>query len=315
MKSLSVQPQAGLNHIGFVCLNMNGIIFDKVTFGALQNGVTLNACFATRFIGCQWVSVSLYAVYSYTAAHNIIFDRCSAFAVGSNVLRLDGATNNIVLQNCDFESCGSVYSVAGGSSSFRVTGCYIEYTTNLEFFHQGLCYNVSIEGNWIALNGGGSGAGLGGGTSTYQNWVGGSFNNNSGYKMTEAWDTTARDIDVGMNFNVGTFSVGAAPFASVSLLNTWTAGTHTVGYKKFENGLVELRGNATAGVSSLGAPAFVLPVGYRPAQQRIFACITAANTLAQVIVDTNGNVAPNVPGGSAGVVVNLDGCMFNASPQ
>jgi hypothetical protein len=34
-----------------------------------------------------------------------------------------------------------------------------------------------------------------------------------------------------------------------------------------------------------------------------------------VIVDTNGNVVPNVPGGGAGAVVNLDGVMFNASPQ
>jgi len=316
IKSMSVQPTPGVNHIGFACLNMNGIIFDKVTFGALQNGVTLNACFATRFIGCQWVSTSLYAVYSYTAAHNIIFDRCSAFAVGTNVLRLDGATNNIVLQNCDFESCGNVYSVAAGSSSIQVTGCYIEYTTNVEFSHQGLCYNIAVEGNWIALNGGGSGAGLGGGTSTYQNWVGGSFKNNSGFNMSVAWDATAKDIDVGMNYNVGSFSVGAAPFTTVSSFsNTWTAGTHVVGYKKYESGLVELRGNCTAGASALGAPAFVLPAGYRPAQQRVFACITAANTLAQVIVDINGNVVPNVPGGSAGAVVNLDGCMFNASPQ
>lgn len=316
VKSLSIQPQAGLNHTGFVCLNMNGIIFDKVNFGALQNGVTLNACFATRFVGCQWLSTVLYAIYSYTAAHNIILDRCSAFAVGLNVLKIDGATNNIVIQNCDFESCGNVYQVAAASSSIRVTGCYIEYTVNKEFYHVGLCYNVTIEGNWLALNGGGSGAGLGGGTVTYQNWAGGSFKNNTGFNMTVAWDAaTVSNVDVGANYNAGSFTLGAAPFSSVAFLNNWTAGTHTVGYKKFENGLVEIRGNCTAGTSSLGNAAFQLPVGLRPSQQKVFACFTNSNTLAQVIVDTNGNVAPNVPGGSVGVVVNLDGCMFNASPQ
>jgi hypothetical protein len=316
ISSMSIQPQVGVNHTGFVCLNMNGIVFQDVHFGAVQNGVTLNACFATRFISCQWILTGLYAVYSYTAAHNIILDRCSAFSVGSNVLRLDGATNNIVIQNCDFESCGNVYSVAGGSSSIRVTGSYIEYTTNLEFFHQGLCYDVIVEGNWIALNGGGSGAGLGGGTATYQNWSRGSFKHNSGYNMTIAWDTTVSDVDVGGNFSVGSFSVGAAPFAAVSgFLNTWSAGAHTPGYKKFDNGIVEIRGNCTAGASSLGAVAFVLPAGYRPSQQKVFACVTTANTLAVVIVDTNGNVVPNVPGGAAGAVVNLDGVMFNAAPQ
>lgn len=315
IKSMSIQPTPGVNHTAFVCLNMNGIIFEKVMFGALQNGVTLNACYATRFIGCQWLLTSLYGVYSFTSAHNIIFDRCSAFAVGSNVLKLDGATNNIVFQNCDFESCANVYSVAAGSSSIRVTGCYIEFTTFLEFFHQGLCYNVSIDGNWIALNGGGSGAGLGGGTATYQNWAGGSFKNNTCYNMSVAWDTTVKDVDVGSNYNAGSFTLGAAPFSGISFLNNWTAGTHTVGYKKFENGLVEIRGNCTAGVGSLGNVAFNLPIGYRPTQQKVFTCVTTTNALAIVIVDTNGNVSPNVPGGAVGAVVNLDGCMFNASPQ
>lgn len=317
ISSMNIQPCVGTNHTGFVCLNMNGIIFEDIHFGALQSGVTLNACYATRFIGCQWVLTSLYAVYSFTSAHNIIFDRCSAFAVGANVLRLDGATNNIVFQNCDFESCANVYSVAGGSSSIRVIGCYIEYTTNLEFFHQGLCYNIIVEGNWIALNGGGSGAGLGGGTSTYQNWSGGSFKHNSGYNMSIAWGTTVSDVDVGENFAVGAFIVGPAPFATVSsFLSNWTAGAHTPGFKKYDNGLVEIRGQVAVGSASLGSTAFVLPAGYRPAQQRIFSAYNStAGTLASVIVDTNGNVVPNSGGAVAGNLINLDGCLFNASPQ
>jgi hypothetical protein len=117
IRSLRVEPYVGTNHTAFVCLNMNGIIFDDVHFGALQNGVTLNSCYATRFTGCQWVLTSLYAIYSNTSAHNIILDRCSAFGIGSNVLRIDGATNNIALVNCDFESCANVYAVAAGSSS------------------------------------------------------------------------------------------------------------------------------------------------------------------------------------------------------
>jgi hypothetical protein len=59
-----------------------------------------------------------------------------------------------------------------------------------------------------------------------------------------------------------------------------------------------------------------LPVGYRPAQQKIFAIYNStAGTLASVIVDTNGNVVPNSGGAVAGNLINLDGVMFNASPQ
>jgi hypothetical protein len=318
ISDMSIQPPAGggSNTNGFQLLNANGIHFKRVTFGAVKLGVSMNSCFAVRFSSCTWLGTLVQAVYSSTAAHNIVFDKCNGFGVGGTtgqVMRLDAATNNIVMVNCDWESCASIYNVAAGSSSIRIVGCYIEYCVNQEFFHQGLCFNIAIEGNWIALNGAG---GVGGGTSTYQNWVGGSFKNNSGFNMTIAWDTTVSDVDVGQNFSVGSYTIAAAPFTTVSsFLNSWTAGTHTIGYKKFENGLVELRGNCTAGVGSLGNPVFVLPVKYRPSQQKIFACITAANTLAQVIVDTNGNISPNVPGGSAGAIVNLDGAMFNAAPQ
>lgn len=321
ISDMSIQPPGtgGASTNGFNLLNANGIHFKRVTFGAVNAGVSMNACFAVRFTSCTWLGTLSQGVYSNTAAHNIVFDKCNGFGVGGaagQVLRIDTATNNIVMDKCDWESCASIYSVAGGSSSIRITGCYIEYCVNLEFFHQGVCYDIIVEGNWIALNGGGSTGGAGGGTSTYQNWIGGSFKHNSGFNMSIAWASTVSDVDVGENFSVGSYTIAAAPFTVVSSFsNNWSAGTHTVGYKKFDNGLVELRGNCTAGVSSLGNLAFVLPVGYRPAQQKIFACITAANTLAQVIVDTTGNVVPNVPGGGAGSVVNLDGVMFNASPQ
>lgn len=321
ISDMSIQPPAsgGSNTNGFYCLNANGVHFRRVSFGAVKIGVSMSACFAVRFTSCSWNGTLVQAVYSSTAAHNIIFDKCNGFGVGGSsgqVLRIDGATNNIVMQNCDWESCASVYSLAANSSSVRIVGCYIEYCVNQEFYHQGGCYNIVVDGNWIALNGGGTTSGSGGGTSTYQNWNGGSFKHNSGWNMSIAWDSSVSDVDVGQNYSVGSFNVSPAPFTPVSgFLNSWSSGTHAVGYKKFENGTVEIRGNCTAGTGSLGAVAFTLPAPYRPVQQKVFACVTTSNALAVVIVDVNGNVVPNVPGGAAGAVVNLDGIMFNANVQ
>ncbi|WP_176016652.1 right-handed parallel beta-helix repeat-containing protein [Burkholderia sp. BCC0398] len=312
-----VLPGQSISTIGFRCLNMNGIRFEDVQFGALQVGVWMTECYATRFRNCQWIGTKVQAIYSSSPAHNIVLDSCKGYSVGGSTgqfLRIDGATNNIVIQNCDFEQCASVYSLAAGSSSVRVIGCYIEYCVNLEFYHQGLCYSIDVSDNWIALNTGGVLGGPGGGaTSTFQNWSGGSFSNNTGYQMSVAWDATASDVDVGHNYNAGSFIVAPAPFAVVtsgSLTNGWSLGAYAVGYKKSSDGKVQLRGAVVAG--TLGSPAFTLPQAYWPPQRANFAALTSTGTLASVIVDTNGNVVPNIAGGSPGQTVYLDMISYSA---
>jgi hypothetical protein len=182
-----IQPGAGTQTTGFACLNMNGIRFDDVQFGAVQNAITLNACYAVRLNNCQWVNTTQWGVYSYTSAHNIILDSCKGFGVGGTtgiMLRIDGATNNIVLQNCDFEQCSVIYSLAAGSTSIRVIGCYIEYTVNVEFFHQGLCYGLTVEDCWIALRTSSTG---------YLNLIGCKFRSNTIYNMTCRFDPATCD--------------------------------------------------------------------------------------------------------------------------
>lgn len=171
----------------FQCLNANQIHFENVLFGAVDVGVYLSSCYATRYTNCQFLNTKVWGVYSSTSAHNLIMDKCSGFGVGGitgHVLRLDGATNNIVMQNCDWEQCSVIYSLASGSTSVLVTGCYIEYTVNVEFFHQGPCYSVSVENCWIAFR-----------TTTtgYLNWLGGRFSGNTINGMTCRFDPATCD--------------------------------------------------------------------------------------------------------------------------
>ena len=291
-------------------LNMNGIQFVDCQFGAFQNGVTMNACYATRYIRCQWNGTLNNAVYSSTSAHNIVFDSCKAFGVGGTnaaFLKIDVATNNIVIQNSDFEQCASVYNLASGCTSIRVVGTYIEYCVNLEFFHAGVCNQVHIEDCWIALNTGTPMA--------YQNIQGGTFAGNTLYNQAFTWAGTVLDMDVGDNVLLGTATLAPANFqTSIAYLNNWTSASHTFGYKKNRNGTVQLQGQFTAGTGSIGNTAVQLPLGYRPTQQNIFACITTNNKLVSVVVDpVDGNVVPNVVGGAVGDVVNLDGIIFVAT--
>jgi hypothetical protein len=95
-------------------------------------------------------------------------------------------------------------------------------------------------------------------------------------------------VDLSGNINDGFLSASTAP-ASVflgnnvgynantaampTLLNGWVnfgAGQDTAGYYKDSSGTVRLKGLIKSG--ALGATAFTLPVGFRPAEIRYFAC-------------------------------------------
>jgi hypothetical protein len=312
------QPATG-NGSAFEAWNANTCQWERITFGAgLTNGVVLHSCYATRFWKCAAVNLTAYVVYSYTSCHNIIFDDCKFYGVGGisgSVLNIadGGATNNIVFQNCDLESCSNIYSVPAGCSSIKVTGCYIEYCAQLEFFHRGICYGVDINNNWIGYNTQGNTMMSGGGSQLLQNIHGGSWVNNTTGGATYQFDGgSCRDVDDGGNVLLsGSGQLGPAPFTPVTFLNAWTQGSRTVGFKKQQDGTVELRGvlNGTVGSTI----AFNLPSGYRPAQQlRVPMLHESGNTFGALIIDFNGNVVPlTTTGGTA----TLDGIRFIATPQ
>lgn len=116
-------------------------------------------------------------------------------------------------------------------------------------------------------------------------------------------------VPVGADGAVLTASAAATPGVAwvpdsgwqypAALLNGWVnndaagTGTGTVRYRKFPSGLVILQGLIRAGAASTGTDMFVLPAGYRPAEQEIFLvfCNNASpNFQVRVDVLANGTV-------------------------
>jgi hypothetical protein len=93
----------------------------------------------------------------------------------------------------------------------------------------------------------------------------------------------------------GWHTVGAA--GEPGFLNSWLAyggpGYTTPGFRKFPDGRVRLKGGLRSGV--LAQPAFVLPVGYRPAQPHriiVYGQTTGPTVPCLLYIDTSGNVYP-----------------------
>jgi hypothetical protein len=89
--------------------------------------------------------------------------------------------------------------------------------------------------------------------------------------------------------------IGAA--GEPGFLNSWLAyggpGYTTPGFRKFPDGRVRLKGGLRSGV--LAQPAFVLPVGYRPAQPHriiVYGQTTGPTVPCLLYIDTSGNVHP-----------------------
>ena len=75
-----------------------------------------------------------------------------------------------------------------------------------------------------------------------------------------------------------------------TLLNGWVSDVPIVQYRKYNDGLVQLRGIAKAGVA--GSTLFTLPVGYRPNGQHNFIGYTSSGQ-ALVIIYADGRVIIN----------------------
>ena len=95
-----------------------------------------------------------------------------------------------------------------------------------------------------------------------------------------------------------------------TLLNSWAnygGGYNPAGYFKDSLGIVHLRGFIKDG--TVATAAFTLPAGYRPAYTEVL--VGQANDLfAQVIIETAGNVKPNI---GSNVWFSLDGISFRAA--
>ena len=95
-----------------------------------------------------------------------------------------------------------------------------------------------------------------------------------------------------------------------TMLNGWIVydgGFNQPGYYKDKNGMVHLRGLIKNG--TVGAAAFTLPTGYRPASQELMNAITFGEVNARVDIATTGNVV--ITSGN-NLWLSLDGIKFRA---
>lgn len=94
-----------------------------------------------------------------------------------------------------------------------------------------------------------------------------------------------------LNITMDTWhSVGAAgePAFANSWVNFDTANYGSAGFRKYPDGRVRLRGLIKSGTIPAGV--FTLPVGYRPPKQLLFACDTNPGAMADVRIQTDGQV-------------------------
>jgi hypothetical protein len=97
------------------------------------------------------------------------------------------------------------------------------------------------------------------------------------------------------------FSGAGGPWANFG------AGYEVASFRRFPDGTVEVRGLVSGGIAG---PVFVLPPGYRPRRQLLFAVITDPNAVARVDVLPNGQVY--AAAGCSAVWTSLSGVRFFA---
>lgn len=127
--------------------------------------------------------------------------------------------------------------------------------------------------------------------------------------LTDFIAVTAADVGKALVVDAGgKFILSQAPiWQAPTLLNSWVnyeAGTNPAGYTKDLSGVVRLRGMIKDGTGA--TPAFVLPVGYRPAYQSVFQVITNGS-IGRVDIQANGEVQMT---SSSAVYLSLDGLSF-----
>jgi hypothetical protein len=98
-------------------------------------------------------------------------------------------------------------------------------------------------------------------------------------------------------------------------LNDWveygTTGTYQQPqYRMQTDGSVRLRGLVKDG--TLNAPAFILPVGYRPSRLEVFSTLCAGNLVARCEIESNGEVTLSSPSSTVGWY-SLSGISFEAA--
>ncbi|WP_318254712.1 hypothetical protein [Brucella anthropi] len=292
---------------GIQCLKANTGQITGVYFSGVVNCIMMSESYAVKITKCDFLVPSGYCVYSSTGCHNLLIDTCWGWTSGAAFLRVEGVTNNIVVTNSDIEYCTSVIQTTASVRSLIFMGNYVEGTVNREFSFGDSCIGFTCDNNVIELRGAVPGSGIGSGVaSSYSNIKGGTFRFNSMYEQKISFDNTCEGMTVVAGPIVANPGGNGASltmplYRIPTLQNNWTqtdGTTYPVGFIRDGDGVLHIKGQITSGSGSSGSVAFTLPAGYRPQTRQVIPCM-ATNGAAQLIVDTNGNVAPTLVSGQS----------------
>jgi len=170
----------------------------------------------------------------------------------------------------------------------KLGGIFIEGGNNLKFNNLELSGNGNFTNPAVSVQG----------PTSNLSFIGGRYGPSAQFGSTQLYgilfgtyaisNVIIDGIDLSGNINDGFLSTSTTPVSvyfgnnigysantpiAPTLLNSWVnfgSGQDTVGYYKDSSGTVRLKGLIKSG--TLGATAFILPVGFRPAEVRYFAC-------------------------------------------
>ena len=283
IKDIFIQgPTSGTSN-GIRWQNCNTLRAEGVTVQSQVTGMQFDSCYAPEVISFVADVCSTYALYSTTSCHNMVVERSNFFtcgvAGGGQAINIAVASDNVVIDNNDFEYCNVALRMNGGSAlSFR--GNYAEYCANSIFDFIAPMYSVDISSNWLAY---------GVLSTTIANVVSGSLKLNRVTDQTIG--NTSSGLVIGTNYKTGIGTLAQSSWATPALSGTFgqQGSYYTAQYLKYMDGRVVLRGNLLAGAA--GSLIFNLPVGYRPGSPLTFATASSAGPGTSIVeVRTNGDV-------------------------
>jgi hypothetical protein len=294
----------------FTLVNANGASFRQVRFDNFSTAVHSVTSYALTFRDVEFGTSAPVGTgfHSVSSAHNLVADRVKAYG-GGTVFRIDAASNNVVVQNGDFEGNGGVLEMSGGSS-VRFVGNYVEYQAADPVRSGAVLQGANISDNWFAF---------GKHDWALTNFVGGQFKRNHVHDMVVDGRATMNGIEISDNIIGGMGRVAASSYAFPTLMNSWRPQMNysTVAYRRDSDGRVTLKGHLINHTAALRTVAFMLPPSYRPSTIRNFAVSNSSHTIGAVQINPDGAVVIMHAGG-AGTTDNplqasVDGISFDSA--
>lgn len=145
----------GANSVGVKLENANGFQSTGVRYLVLEDAVQAENTFAAGFDLSRFRDILGHAFHSTTIAHDTVFNRCNFNTVGRTndeaVIKIDAASDTIVVAYCDIEGGHHFLEMNGGRSP-TIVGNYLEYFDGEWFKFAATVHAPFIQGNWLALS-------------------------------------------------------------------------------------------------------------------------------------------------------------------